>query len=88
MTHEELRRRIRNMKHGGLLRMSPSNFAMLTDNFCEELVRYILIKGETNERQRELINVIKDKYGEYRKEIGDLTWGAPFAGKKYPEYIN
>lgn len=76
------------MKQGGFLRMSPSNFGMLTDNFCEELVKYILVREETNERQRELIKIIKDKYGEWRKEIGDITWDRPLIGKRYPKYID
>lgn len=76
------------MKQGGFLRMSPSNFAILTDNFCEELVKYILIQGETNERQSELIKVIKDKYGKWRKYIGDITWDSPYSGKNYPKYLD
>lgn len=89
MSHEELKRKIKTMKPGHIEIMSPSNFAMLTDNFCEELVKYILIQGETNERQRVLIKLIKNKYGEWRKEIGDVLWGSPLYGSasKYPEYI-
>lgn len=88
MTHEELKIRIRNMKWGRIESMNPNNLATLTDDFCKELVTYILVRAETNDRQRKMIRVIKVKYGEWRKDIGDITWGTPFIGKRYPEYMD
>ncbi len=45
MTYDELKIRIDNMGLEDIDRMSPSNMAILTDNFSEELVRYIILKA-------------------------------------------
>ena len=87
MTHEGLKRRIRSTEVMKLLQMKPSNFAMLTDNFCEELVRFVLVQAQTNDGQRRMIDVIKAKIGAWRTEIGDMGWSTPF-GRKYPIYMD
>ena len=89
MTYEELKSRIKIMSMEDVKLMSPHNVAILTDNFCEELVKYIIIQAKTNPRQREMMNVIIQKYDEWRKEMGDVLWGSPvFGGKRdYPEHI-
>ena len=89
MTYDELKIRIDNMGLEDIDRMSPSNMAILTDNFSEELVRYIILKAVRNNRHRKMIKVIMGKYGDWRKEIGDIFWGSPYFGSKrdFPKYM-
>jgi hypothetical protein len=87
MTHEELKERIMNMDLGKLENMSPHNVAKLTDDFCEELIKFILIQSGSNPSQHNVMNILMLKYGEWRTEIGDILWDSPLFPRKYPEYM-
>ena len=77
MNRKELKERIAAMSVSRIMDMSPENLAILTDKFCEELVREIVVKSDTSEGQLRIIELIKETY--------NLLDGFPPSG--LPEYL-
>ena len=88
MTHDELERRIEKMEMSTLKKMNYTNTYKLTDGFSEDLVKKIITKSKSQVGQRELINIIMEKYDEWKKET-DPTWVIGFPGRRkiFPKYI-
>jgi hypothetical protein len=82
MTHEELKKRIKKMSLPQISHMSYNNFAILTDNFCEELFMELITKVDSNELQRRMYDIIKEKYDDWQYSRGI---GRPFIS--YPEHF-
>ncbi len=62
MNRKELKERIAAMSVSRIMNMSPENLAILTDKFCEELVREIVVKSDTSEGQLRIIKLIEETY--------------------------
>ena len=77
MNRKELKERIASMPLSRIMDMSPGNLAILTDKFCEELVREIVVKSDTSEGQLRIIKLIEETY--------NLLDGFPPSG--LPEYL-
>lgn len=82
MEHEELKKRIKKMSLPQIAHMSYNNFAILTDNFCEELFMELITKVDSNELQRRMYDIIKEKYDDWQYSRGI---GRPFIS--YPEHF-
>lgn len=88
MTHTELKERINHMSTSQLKWMSTNAFAILTDKFSEDLVRYMLTVFPDNSAQRERIKFIKEKYKQWEKDTSS-PWEFTMPGdeNKYPSYM-
>lgn len=83
MTREELKSRIDRLSLPQISHMSYKNFAILTDNFCEELIIKLITKVDSNELQRRMYEIIVEKYTDWCFSRGI---GRPFIS--YPDYIS
>lgn len=83
MTREELKSRIDRLSLPQISHMSYKNFAILTDNFCEELIIKLITKVDSNELQRRMYEIIVEKYTDWCFSRGI---GKPFIS--YPDYIS
>ena len=83
MTREELKSRIDRLSLPQISHMSYKNFAILTDNFCEELIFKLITKVDSNELQRKMYEIIVEKYTDWCFSRGI---GRPFIS--YPDYIS
>ena len=70
MTHEELRVAIRRMSLTKIMGFTSREVYKLTDGFTEDLVRDIVVKGETEDEQLKTISELKDKRKNARNELG------------------
>lgn len=86
MNHNELLKRVETLDTSTIVGMSHDVLAMLTDNFKEQLVRALIIRGITNHQQRKIITAIKTSYKRWKKE-NDTFWGALPQLEQYPDYM-
>lgn len=83
MNHEELKSIINRLSLPQIGHMSYKNFAILTDDFCEELILKLITKVDSNELQRKMYDIIVEKYTDWCVSRGI---GRPFIS--YPDYIS
>lgn len=86
-THLDLLDRIKNLDVYDIDSLSPDVIARVTDDFDESLVRNLIYKGLTRNRQKEIIKSIKNSYKTWKKNK-DFTWGIFPSTEVYPDFIN
>lgn len=95
MTHKELKRRIDVLSFEAIRNMTAKDFATLTDDFNEDLVREVLMKfSSANDGQEGAWTFIKEKYKDWVEEkypgaFAGSNQAAFLQGKKFeliPEY--
>lgn len=77
---------IAGMDLNSIYNTSPKSLKELTNDFCEPLVRLIMVKALTISEQKSLLKFIKKKYGMWQKMTRFLWSELPAAGG-YPEYF-
>ena len=85
MNHKELKERIAAMPASRIMGMRPENLAILTDKYCEELVIDIVVKDDSNNGQRRILEQIKTSYASWMKSSFPM-WGVMGVGE-FPEYL-
>lgn len=85
MNRKELKERIASMPLSRIMGMRPENLAILTDKYCEELVIDIVVKDDSNNGQRRILEQIKTSYASWMKSSSPM-WGLMGVGQ-FPEYL-
>lgn len=84
MTHKELKRRIDVLSFEAIRNMTAKDFATLTDDFNEDLVREVLMKfSSANDGQEGAWTFIKEKYKDWFEE----KYPGAFAGSKQAAFL-
>ena len=84
MTHKELKRRIDVLSFEAIRNMTAKDFATLTDDFNEDLVREVLMKfSSANDGQEGAWTFIKEKYKDWVEE----KYPGAFAGSKQAAFL-
>lgn len=87
MDSKELEEKIAGMDLNSIYNTSPKALMELTNEFSEPLVRLLMMRAITIDKQKELLKYIKKAYGIWKKRTSFLWSEHPFMGS-YPEYFD
>lgn len=87
MDNKKLEEKISGMDLNSIYNTSPKALKELTNDFCEKLVRLLMMKAKSINDQKGLLKYIKNAYGLWQKKTRIMWSEHPMMGG-YPEYFD